>query len=811
MDRISFLVNSLRRESSPHWAPIRRAVGVFCRHLDQPGPERPLTALWEQELSALYGDLGPVLCRNNRVDPDALGRPYGVSCGGGLTHLLQGILTAYGVIVRLLALDFLAPGARYPWRQLLDGSCFRRLGRGCCDEEDWCCWLLARWDAELSDACTGLRGLLEGLPGSKAPERPEAIQALYQQLLPQPIRHALGEFYTPPWMAELMVEEALRRWPSPRRVLDPTCGGGVFLLAALRAAPGCDLTGLDINAFAVLGARTALLFAGGNPRSVLHCDLLALPQWEGNVLVVEDGAGGRLQLSREAVDEVSRRGLDAPLEDVCRLCGLPPPEDTADRVRARMLLNRVLSAALAPANLLIGNFPWVSWEYLSPAERQRALPLWRRYGLFPHRKIEKSFANEDISALMLCLCLDRLVIPGGAAAVVLRQALFKSQRNGASFRRFQAGDTPFCVVRLDDFSALQPFRDVAVAAAAAYLETGRPQRYDVPCFLWGGQVNRLMHRPGATAAEVSAAAERTQALARPSEAADPCSGWIIVRAEEADSLRGLLGSNPYRARSGVFTGGANGVYCLRILGRSPGGVLVRNLSGQGKRQAAEVTAEIEPDHLYPLVRGSDLHQWSVRPSSYLLCPHTAQTRQMPVDGETLRARSPLTWAYLCRFREVLDQRRGFAGWEKFIQQRQFHAILRVGAYTFSPYKVAWRYISKRFFCAVLSPWDDPYLGHTIPLPNEKLMYLPVECEEEAYYLCGVLSFTAVRRCVEGYMNPTSISAHVVEKLAIPPFDPASPLHVEIARQCRLGHLASTEKERLQVQQCLDQLAQALYP
>ena len=114
-------------------------------------------------------------------------------------------------------------------------------------------------------------------------------------------------------------------------------------------------------------------------------------------------------------------------------------------------------------------------------------------------------------------------------------------------------------------------------------------------------------------------------------------------------------------------------------------------------------------------------------------------------------------------------------------------MLRVGAYTFSPWKVVWKYIASEFVCAVAGTVEDPWLGEKLLLPNEKVMYVATDSEEEACYLCGLLSSTPVARCVRGYMNPTSISAHVLGKLGIPAYDPGCPLHREIARLCREGH------------------------
>ena len=166
--------------------------------------------------------------------------------------------------------------------------------------------------------------------------------------------------------------------------------------------------------------------------------------------------------------------------------------------------------------------------------------------------------------------------------------------------------------------------------------------------------------------------------------------------------------------------------------------------------------------------------------------------------------------YLARFRDLLETRKGFAGWERAIQERYFYALLRVGPYTFSRYKVAWRYIARSFITAVIAPMQDPYLGETLPLPNEKVVYVGTDCREEAYYLCGILSSAPVRCCVTCYMNPTSISAHVLDKLHIPAFDPADSRHLSIAALCEEGHRASDPRCQDAVRQQLDRAVAALY-
>ena len=58
-------------------------------------------------------------------------------------------------------------------------------------------------------------------------------RVLYQSVMPSEDRRRLGEYYTPDWLAEAIVKEVVPQ-PLHKRVLDPACGSGTFLRAAIR-------------------------------------------------------------------------------------------------------------------------------------------------------------------------------------------------------------------------------------------------------------------------------------------------------------------------------------------------------------------------------------------------------------------------------------------------------------------------------------------------------------------------------------------------------------------------------------------------
>lgn len=99
----------------------------------------------------------------------------------------------------------------------------------------------------------------------------DLLGVLYQRYFDRDTRKALGEFYTPPEVIEFILDECAYKGQRADRLLDPACGSGSFLAAALRRylknaggdakrtlqdlTDGLKIVGFDINPFAVLMAQ----------------------------------------------------------------------------------------------------------------------------------------------------------------------------------------------------------------------------------------------------------------------------------------------------------------------------------------------------------------------------------------------------------------------------------------------------------------------------------------------------------------------------------------------------------------------------
>ena len=110
----------------------------------------------------------------------------------------------------------------------------------------------------------------------------DVFKDLYMSIIPQSIRHSMGEYFTPEWLADSVITEALQTISNKNwSAIDPCCGSGIFIIALIKKVVGdininelsengkkellqsilCRIHGIDINPLSVLSARVSYYIA----------------------------------------------------------------------------------------------------------------------------------------------------------------------------------------------------------------------------------------------------------------------------------------------------------------------------------------------------------------------------------------------------------------------------------------------------------------------------------------------------------------------------------------------------------------------
>jgi len=184
------------------------------------------------------------------------------------------IHTYLSVFSKLLAYVVLRPAARPnddELRRILTGEAFNALNVSSFVEGDFFYWVSD--PAIFARLAPSLRELYNQITEYDFTDVEEDIlKGVYQELIDIDTRHALGEYYTPDWLCERVVDSLQLERSS--RVLDPACGSGSFLralVARLRTdwpdmpvqQIANQITGIDVHPLSVQIAKTTLLLALG--------------------------------------------------------------------------------------------------------------------------------------------------------------------------------------------------------------------------------------------------------------------------------------------------------------------------------------------------------------------------------------------------------------------------------------------------------------------------------------------------------------------------------------------------------------------
>lgn len=635
------------------------------------------------------------------------------------------------------------------------------------DSPRWA-WYLNAWDEPLEHWRRSLRNRLHELtpitPETDPAEGHDLFGSFYMSLLPKQVRHALGEHYTPAWLADLVLDRIGYDGTSGGRLLDPTCGSGTFLLRAMarlkkargEGGPASEgvptVAGMDVNDLAVLTARANYLLA------------------------IRD----RLNPDRPTT-------LPVHLRDV------------------------VLEEESEPAyDFLVGNPPWLAWDHLPNNYRRQTMALWQRYGLFTlsGNEARHGGGKKDLAMLVLYAGADRYLRPGGRLGMVVTQTLLQTRGAGDGFRQFRLGEEgpPLKVLHVDDLVDVQPFDTAANWTAVLALEKGSPTRYPVPYVRWTRSPEKS--DASATCGRPSLASQRLEAV--PIDPERLQSPWLVRPAGLGVPLEQLCRPSDYTAHLGANTGGANGVYWLNLLGRVEGKIQVENLPGRGKQPLPAVLASLEPELLYPLVRWSDVGRFRAEPSAFLLLVQDPATRR-GIDELRLKNDFPRTFAYLKQFEELLRRR---AAYRRYQDSAPFYSMYNVGEYTVASHKVVWRRMDRAVRAAVLAPVEVPLLGLRPVLCQETCAMIATESAEESHYLAAVLNSSLLGFLVQAHNvrgGKGFGSPGMVEYLGIRRFDGQNPVHCDLAD---LGLAASktvaSEEELGRLETAIDEKTAVLY-
>jgi type II restriction/modification system DNA methylase subunit YeeA len=329
----------LLRDFGPESPVAKDSIRVFYNKLLNPSPKTKI----------LFDDWRRVFSQVCAYSPEkikGLEKIYGFEkVNVDPEKLLFALHTYYALIMKLLAAEvaslYMAPRLlsylktledayyrghetlRDELQRLEEGGIFATLGIINFMEADYFAWYLDEWDENVAKCVMSIVSVLSNYDPTTAELEPERVRdlfkRLYQNLVPKEIRHDLGEYYTPDWLAELVLNEV--GWtvenfekiaeekndklaPLDLRLLDPACGSGTFLVLAIGRLRNYieehwidkgtalrritkNIVGFDLNPLAVIASRANYLIALGDLLRERGGEPIEIPIYLSDSILVE--------------------------------------------------------------------------------------------------------------------------------------------------------------------------------------------------------------------------------------------------------------------------------------------------------------------------------------------------------------------------------------------------------------------------------------------------------------------------------------------------------------------------------------------
>ncbi len=373
-------------------------------------------------------------------------------------------------------------------RGILDGTIFHQYNISNFVDNDFFHWVHGeRYMPKLKQAFRTIAQEISTFDFKNVDE--DVLKGVYQELIDLDTRHALGEYYTPDWLCERVVQEF--DFKANSKILDPSCGSGSFLRAAIHRLKTLhpnisaeelnnNIYGIDIHPLSVQIAKTTVLIALGEElkkhKKRIHLNIIL-----ANTLLAPDGVQDlfgatfklmidkeRLVVTSQILDDVKlfddglhvcddlaeatqgkKNESSATLEKLLKqthgsvgfnqqiadgfykiyLSFKKVKENGRDSIWKFIVQNLYKPYFLAGKfDFIVGNPPWFTYSSIKNEEYQDTLNgLAEKYKVKPEKV--KNYPHLEIAAIFLSYCNSYFLKNQGKQAFVLPRSFFSADHH----------------------------------------------------------------------------------------------------------------------------------------------------------------------------------------------------------------------------------------------------------------------------------------------------------------------------------------------------------------------------------------------
>jgi len=871
--RLPLTAEHLADKFGPESKIAPMAVSAFADALENWGGARVRVFFneWKRLFGIVYGEQ---FSTQQAEEAQALSRLYGVGKETDFQELLFSVHTYFALMMKLIAAELITlkentftasfshqlthtskEGLQAQLANIEDGGIYAKRGITNFLEGDFFQWYLDALSPRLEEAIREIaRGLSEFEPATTTIDPESArdlIKKLYQYLVPQEVRHKLGEYYTPDWLAELVLNEVDYEGNTLKRLLDPACGSGTFLVLAIQRAKEygrthneppletaqrivANIWGFDLNPLAVIAARTNYLFALGDLVNELRhleipvylADSVLWPEKAGQMQL--DFIGGEHVKIQTSVGQFHVPYIWVKDEGFLMGTAASLVENMAKQNYSTFeAMERFKKEGLVfpPHEQVVQNF----YSEILELERQDKNGIWARF-------LKNAFAP------MIAGKFDFVVgnppwIRWGYLSQEYHQATLQLWKDYGLFSlkghaaRLGGGEK--------DFSMLFTY-----AVADYYLKKNAKLGFLITQEVFkskgAGEGFRRFRLGDRESLKVIKAHDLVSV--QPFEGAANKTAAIVLK--KGQKTEYPVPYTLWTRKKGIGKIATDQVLeeALPLLQRrkllaQPIGSLTS--SWQTISESQEWLSYIQGENVYQARRGASTEPYGVfwLEVKQVLSDGDLIVRNLPEKGKRkiqqveesieaalvfpavrgsdidrwnatprffvlmtqdpqkrepypehqMKKEWPRTYGYLTKFKDILLSR-GSKSIRELAERTAFYAMYGIGPYTVKRYKVVWKRMAGDIVAAVIAQHKTPF-GYKMVIPTDTTSLFATDNEAKAHYLCAIINSTPVREFIKSFSSAGRGfgAPSVMNHVNIPRFDPQNTLQQKLAQLSKTLH------------------------
>jgi hypothetical protein len=474
-----------------------------------------------------------------------------------------------------------------------------------------------------------------------------------------------------------------------------------------------------------------------------------------------------------------------------------------DGIWIRIIYNFLSTVKLGKFDMIVGNPPWVKWEFLPQSYASKIKALCLDKHLFSG-SVRTGGISLNICALIANTAALQWLDTNGVLSFLMPKTLINSQ-SYEGFRNFYLDNSKknrLFLNAVDDWSKSgHPFISVQ-EKFLTYFFSWAKQDYSkgIPVFefIKDKQTSISDINAKRNYQEISNCffIKENTAIQLVSQK----TGFSFIDKNLGDDFSVIIGKNFYKARSGAeFTpaelyfienDGASNKKGIHVFKNKP-------LKTAKHKIISQNNLELETDFIFPVVKGPNIDSFSCNTEKeFAVFPYDWNKKECLTFIE-LENKSPKLAEYLLENKDLIKSQS-----ERSLSLsigNEFYSLSKIGEYTFVDCLVAFRDNTVMKAC-VITPVETPWGEIKMPVCAKHAPYISMTKDkrkitlDEAYYIAGILNTNIVQKYIAVSNDSRSFSIDL--QIKIPEYQPQNQLFKSISEYSKISHTQIQSKRSI---------------